>query len=114
MKQATTFVILSAAAVLTACASHPPAPGLAAGQQSPAYFHGYRRMIVNGQERYCQLGDIVGSRIKQEICLTRAQVEASQADAQQMLQTIEQANSECPTSPAFVTGDPMSGLNCVL
>ncbi len=118
MKQATTFVILSAAAVLVACASHLPAPApataLAAGQQQPAYFHGYRRMIVNGQERYCQLGDIVGSRIKQEICLTRAQVESAQADAQQLLQRIQQANSECPAPPVVLTGDPMGGLNCLL
>lgn len=128
MRRTTTFVMLSGAAVLVACASQTPAPATLTGGSHPtapatalaarqeeksSAFAGYRRVVVNGQERFCQLGDVVGSRIKQEICLTRAQVEASQTDAQALLQKIQQGNSECPAPPTVVGGDPMGGLNCV-
>ncbi|MGB6449530.1 MAG: hypothetical protein WBE92_02130 [Steroidobacteraceae bacterium] len=127
MRQATTFVILSGAAVLVACASHAPAPATAAGtsqaitpatalaagqKQQPSSFHGYRRMIVNGQERFCQLGDVQGSRIKQEICLTRAQVEASQGEAQQLMQTILQRGGTCYARPIMGVGDTQGSLEC--
>jgi hypothetical protein len=128
MRQATTFVILCGAAVLVACATHAPATATSAGtsqaiapatalaagqQQHPAYFHGYQRKIVNGQERFCQLGDVEGSRIKQEICLTRAQVESAQANAQQLLQTILQKDGACYSAPVFGVGDPLGSLQCV-
>jgi len=128
MRQTTTFVMLSLAAVLAACASHAPvpatatgtsqavapAPALAAGQQQhPSSFDGYRRVVVNGQERFCQLTDVQGSRIKQEICLTRAQVEAAQVDSQRLLQEIEQKISACYPTPVMGVGDPLGSLQCV-
>ena len=128
MRRITTFVILSGASALFACASQAPAPATPTGssqatgrataiaapqEQNSSAFAGYRRVVVNGQERFCQLGDVVGSRIKQEICLTRAQVETSQTDAQALLQKIQQGNSECPAPPTVVGGDPMGGLNCL-
>jgi hypothetical protein len=103
MRQITTCVILMGAAALVACASQTPTPApkaatatthatapataLVAQQgQKPASFSGYRRVVKNGQELFCRNEIVTGSNIKQQTCLTRAQIEAQQNNSQQYLQ----------------------------
>jgi hypothetical protein len=109
MRPITTFVILSGAAALVACASHAPAPAtatgtthavapataVAAGQQRPISFPGYRRVVANGQELFCRYEAATGSNIKQEVCVTRAQLENQQNDAQNALQNSLQNSRTC-------------------
>ncbi len=106
MRQIKTFVILSAAAVLVACASQAPAPAtatgravapgtaVAAGQQS-SNIPGYRRVVDNGREMFCRYEATTGSNIKTETCLTRAQIEQQQKDAQQQLQNALENSRTC-------------------
>lgn len=117
MRHISTFVILSGAALLAACASQPPAPATASGAHqavAPAtgaaaqQFPGYRRVVSNGQELFCRYEMMTGSNIKQETCLTRYQLETQQKDAQQQLQNALQNSRTCTAG----YGQGLSGGTC--
>ncbi len=120
MRQIKTCVILSAAAVLVACASQTPAPAtgarpavapgtaVAAGQQKSLNIPGYRRVVDNGREMFCRYEATTGSNIKTETCWTRAQVEQQQRDAEQQLQNALQNSRTCTAG----YGQGLAGGTC--
>jgi hypothetical protein len=121
MRSIKTFVILSGAAVLVACATPAPAPATATGhavapatalaagqQQHPASFPGYTRVVDNGKEMFCRYETPTGSQIRQQTCVTRAQLEAEQNDAQQSLQNALQRSTACTAG----YGGTLAGGTC--
>jgi hypothetical protein len=121
MRPIRTFVILSGAAVLVACASQAPAPAtatghavapataLAAGQQKhPTSFPGYTRVVDNGREMFCRYETPTGSQIRQQTCVTRSQLESEQNDAQQTLQNSLQNSQTCTAG----YGQGLAGGTC--
>lgn len=123
MRQFSTFLILSGAAMLVACASQPPAPttatatghavapatALAAGQQQhPASFPGYTRIVDNGREMFCKYETPTGTMIRQRTCETRSQLETEQRDAQLKLQNMLQNGNTCTAG----FGGTLAGGTC--
>jgi hypothetical protein len=92
VKQVTSLVVLAAALVLAACASTPPvtssapsadpanvrataaAPRTDTGFKPPA---DYRRVMVDGQEKFCRKFFPTGSRVESQTeCLTENELKA--------------------------------------
>jgi hypothetical protein len=83
MKTIASFVLVAVAAVCTACAAHPGS--------SPDY-PGYKRVMLDGQERYCYA---TGSGTERKaVCFTRVQVQQAQLRQAQLLQ-----NGTSPPTP---------------
>ncbi len=89
--------MFTAVAALAGCASHAPAPApmLAAQGHNSSVPAGYWRIVSNGQEYFCHTEATTGSLIKQQVCMTRAQLDAAQAAAQQSIQNIQQQSRTC-------------------
>jgi ABC-type phosphate transport system substrate-binding protein len=134
MKRLTSFVILTAASALVGCASQAPAtpsgtgvspakvaatsPATGAGQTSVAATAsatadngkftvpvGWRRVEVNGQERFCRKYIETGSRVAQsETCLTKNQLENLQSGSQQFIQQIQRQGGEMTGQGGATTG----------
>jgi tetratricopeptide (TPR) repeat protein len=53
---------------------------------------GYRRIVVNGEERYCQTESTLGSHIeKSTVCLTEHQLEREREDSQYFIRQIQRS-----------------------
>jgi len=64
-----------------------------------------RRVVVNGEERFCRIEPVLGSRIlKQEVCLTQAQLQAEQQGAQQLFQDIQRRSGTGQQKPMISGG----------
>lgn len=120
MKQLTSFVILMGAATLAACASQAPATstGTGAGPESiPATAsavpgkdqivtrEGYRRVVINGQERFCQIEPVLGSHVeKVDVCLTAAQLQARAETSREFIEQLERWGALPSNSIALAVG----------
>ena len=121
MKRLISLVVLTAAAACAACASQAPATSTMAGssheraapaasnasptapsaaptasaapQKAPnALPEGYKRVVMNGEEKFCITEYAPNSRVdKHTTCLTKAQLDAKQNDAQSLINTIQRA-----------------------
>lgn len=105
MRQVMRFVILAGTGSLAACATNAPAtlPALAPGATTPVVApansadasasklpHGYTRVLVNGEERFCRNDLVTGSRTEhQRVCLTAEQLKASQTDSQDFMNQVQ-------------------------
>jgi hypothetical protein len=75
MKLLRGLLVAAGASTLLACASQAPTTSSAAGTR--AIPEGYRRVIVNGEERFCRTDTEPGSRVKKDtVCLTRDELDA--------------------------------------
>jgi putative hemolysin len=93
----TVAIAVALALTLAACASTtpvaaPPAAAVPAGQEpSPA---GYRRVVRNSEEYFCQIRSPTGSRARSvEICLTRDQIRRMQEVSDQIQQDAASSGS---------------------
>jgi hypothetical protein len=117
MKRITSLVVLMGATALTACASQGPAtsPGTGTGHASVAATapaagaapaaatkitdstkipSGYRRVVMNGQERFCRREPVTGSRAQvPEVCLTKAQLDAESDGSQDFMHRMQQGGT---------------------
>jgi len=67
--------------------------------------NGYRRTVVNGQERFCRSEKMLGSHIQmKEVCLTRAQVQAEQESTQRFIENVQRTGGVTGTNPAIIGG----------
>jgi hypothetical protein len=120
MRRLVPFVILAGSALLAACVSHVPAPAAAnaraaipsaapaaRGKQASSTLKDYQRVVVNGQAYFCRYEVVTGSLIKQQVCLTRAQLTAQRQAAQRFVQRAQQYSSTCTTALT-----PGGGDNC--
>lgn len=91
MRGVTRFLILAGALMLAACASQAPGPSTttggsqhaAAAGSATASGHvipsGYRREVVNGEERFCRDDLDTGSRVQRtKVCLTWEELQAQE------------------------------------
>lgn len=121
MKWVTNLIILAGASALAACASQAPAPSSAAAA-SPVTAaattsavaqtgkfkipYGYKRVTMNGEDRYCRYDAVTGSRTeKVEVCLTLAELENQQNNTQQFMDQIQRTGGILPNG----AGTPGSG-----
>ena len=95
------FFLVAGALALAACASHPPAssagtaattgsPAPVAGAATPdaatpAVPKGYKRVVRHNTEYFCRTVAVTGSHtLKNEICVTRDQLEAEKTNSEQI------------------------------
>lgn len=127
MKRVTSLVLLAGAAALVACASQapaPPPPGAAPGTALVASPGGaavaasdasqntnfkipsdYKHVVVNGEDRYCHYEDVTGSRVqKNYVCLTLAELEARQENAQQLMNQVDRTGGVLPLGAGSQSG----------
>jgi hypothetical protein len=50
---------------------------------------GYDRVVVHGKELFCRTQPMPGSRIRERVCLTQAQLQAEQLNAQRLIESVE-------------------------
>ncbi len=83
----------------------------AALRQSDSTTDGYDRVVVHGKQLFCRTESISGSRMKQRVCLTEAQLQAQREAARQYLETLQRdsgvAGAVNPLGPLM--GGPMGG-----
>jgi hypothetical protein len=100
--------ICVAALVLTACAAPGPAQPSAAAPppvavqptvtgSAPA--SNYRRVVRSGQTLYCKKETPTGTRFVEETCLTQAQMDAREKNAQNFTDDVHGMAVLPPTSP---------------
>jgi hypothetical protein len=53
--------------------------------------HGFKAIHQNGQVLYCRSEMLTGTHFPQKVCLTEAQLKASERDRQQLLDTLNKA-----------------------
>jgi hypothetical protein len=107
-----TFMTLMAAAMLVACATPAPAPQ--PPPAAPAAEHaelfrapfGYEHVVLSdGTERYCRNDLDTGTRVaRTRVCLTQAQLEASQSNSQSFIDDVQRHGAA-----AIATGTPGVG-----
>jgi hypothetical protein len=115
VRQLNRFVILAGAAMIVGCATEAPAPAPATLPALPVTASaatptekiripsGYTKVTANGEDRYCRDDVDTGSRVQHtRVCLTKAQLEASQNGTQDILNTLQNRNGIGATS----TGAP--------
>ena len=128
MKQVTRFVSLAVASALVACASQAPVSSTAGvashgtvpatvsdapKQDKSAIPYGYRRVMVNGQERFCKSDTFTGSRAKkEEICLSRAQMDSLQDSSRDFIQGVQRAGAVNPNPCTPGAAGAMSNRGC--
>jgi hypothetical protein len=70
---------------------------------------GYRQVLVNGQPVYCRDELATGSHLKKDqVCLTKAQLLAEQARAQQFIQDVQRSGAIGGGGSTMVQGGVMS------
>jgi hypothetical protein len=80
-----------ASAASTSAASTPSAPAAdhpadaANSARQAALKHGYKLVHRNGQDLYCRSEILTGTHFRNTVCLTEAQVSASERDRQEVL-----------------------------
>ena len=113
MNLVTRFVISAVTSGLTACASQAPATSsapvsAAATPQSDATSipKGYRRVVRDGEERFCRYDNKTGSRTEKiEVCLTQAELQAEQSgDESRTQQAHQNAGASIYSAPTSQTG----------
>ena len=101
------------AAVLSACAAQPPKsiafsqPQVLPGtpQENAGTFRGYKRIVIDGQERYCRNDLATGSHTERKaVCLTEAQWRVQQALAEQLMLEIERRAAATAQTPYYLGG----------
>jgi hypothetical protein len=113
MKAVNYWFILAGTAMLGACATQAPEPAtipahpVTASAATPAEKiklpEGYVKVMVNGEERYCRNDTETGSRLAHStVCLTAAQLKASQDSSQEMMNQMQNHNGVGAT----MTGGP--------
>jgi hypothetical protein len=100
MKLLNSLFVAASALALVACATQPPtassatganhdsaqAPAAAAQKDTKPVPEGYKRVMMNGEERFCTTDPETGSRIKKDrVCLTRDELDAQQSSAQEFM-----------------------------
>jgi hypothetical protein len=116
MKQVNRFFILvSAAALVAACATEAPAPAPESHQIAVASTDsthpglktsGYKKKVVEGQEMYCRNDLVTGSRTEHEgeKCYTADQLQEIQDNSQKFIDSVQGHGSQ-----ATSTGTPGAG-----
>jgi hypothetical protein len=67
--------------------------------------NGYRRIVVNGQERYCRNDLYTGSHAERNpVCLTQAQWQSQQDHARQYIEDVERLDAQLPANPMNIGG----------
>jgi hypothetical protein len=95
MRQVRSFVILTGAAALVACATpEPTVPAIAPAAAPPIEglkTSGYQHVVTrDGTELYCRDDQTTGSRVQHDkVCLTPAQLKASQDSGQDFLSGVQ-------------------------
>jgi len=114
-------ISMVASALLVACASQSPAPSSSAaltsataptavavspqksataasataqatGAKSLDVPYGFKRVVMNGQERFCEVEDMTGSRTQKfKRCLTRAELQARQDSGENFIQQVQRS-----------------------
>ena len=90
--------------------SHPDAQSAASEAVAPPKDHsgayaGYRRIVSNGQERYCRNDVATGSHTERKaVCLTEAQVRMQELKTQQFMQEVERRAGSEQTLPYMYGG----------
>jgi hypothetical protein len=119
MREIKQCFILAGTAMLVACATQSPAPAttpvVATAASVPAASasatptakikipDGYVKVMVNGEVRYCRNDTDTGSRLAHTtVCLTEAQLQASQNGTQDMMNQMQNRNG----IGATMTGAP--------
>jgi hypothetical protein len=109
MRELTGFVVLTVASAVIACAaqaqSTSPATqavsakaqatspasqsASAAPQKDEATPHGYDLVLVHGKRLFCRMQPVTGTRFRQKVCLTKAQLQAEQDNTQRFIQNVQ-------------------------
>jgi len=72
--------------------SASPTASAAPQKATSALPEGYKRVVMNGEEKFCITEYAPNSRVdKHTTCLTKAQLDAKQNDAQSLINTIQRA-----------------------
>lgn len=101
MKAVAGFVFLTTMGALGGCATPPPTiPIVSPHMTESGALTGYRRIVLDGQERYCRNDLATGSHTEHKgVCLTKAQWLAQQARAAEFMMELERraaADSQLP------------------
>ncbi len=113
MRTVTGVVIVLGAGVLAACAARPPQsiafsqPQILPGTplENAGTFRGYKRIVIDGQERYCRNDLATGSHTERKaVCLTEAQWRTQQALAEQLMLEIERRAASTAQTPYYLGG----------
>jgi hypothetical protein len=95
-KTSVRLLTITAVLALAACAATgPPQPSHAAAA-APA---SYKRVVRNGVTLYCRKEMPTGTRFVEETCLTQAQMDAQQKNAQGFTDDVHGMTVLPPTSP---------------
>jgi hypothetical protein len=85
------------------------APQNAVSPKGEVVVQGYRQEVVNGQPVYCRADLVTGSRTqKDKVCLTKAQLLAEQARAQQFIMDVQRSGAIGGGGSTLVQGGVMS------
>lgn len=83
----------------------PQSASTAAQKEQVVTVRGYRRVVINGQERYCRIETPTGSRVKKgEVCLTRAQLQAEQDSSRQLIENLQRWSGLAGAPPLIMGG----------
>jgi hypothetical protein len=115
MRQVGSFIILTAAATVVACATQPPAspaspvparPAVAAQPAKPNFHSGYVRVVASdGTEVFCRDDMFTGSRVEhQKVCLTAEQLQRTEEAGQDYIH-----QTQSSTSGALAGAQPTYG-----
>jgi len=105
-----TVALVTLSGLIAACATQQHVPPTAAGAAANApagttpvsvapaadvnedhVKHGFKAIHQNGQVLYCRSEMLTGTHFPQKVCLTEAQLKASERDRQQLLDTLNKA-----------------------
>lgn len=67
--------------------------------------YGYRRVVMNGLERFCRTDTVTGSRTqKEEVCLTREELQAQQDSSRDFMNNLSRQSGEYTGTGASLPG----------
>ncbi|HTV53114.1 MAG TPA: hypothetical protein VME21_18110 [Steroidobacteraceae bacterium] len=98
MKQFKGLLVLLVACALVPCGAQTPARSSSSSSSSSAKFEtpdGYKRVVMNGTERFCRTESTTGSRVQnRRVCLTRQQLEDRQNNSQDFIQGVQRNGTD--------------------
>ncbi|HEY2591660.1 MAG TPA: hypothetical protein VGI35_08735 [Steroidobacteraceae bacterium] len=125
MKLLKSLVVAAGTSTLLACASQAPTassatgtrhdsalPTAVAGQKKDNRLipEGYRRVVVNGDERFCRTDPEPGSRVqKHTVCLTRNELDAEQDRSRDLMNNLSRQSGTNTGSRGNMGNMPMGG-----
>jgi hypothetical protein len=94
------LVVLMMACALVPCAAQTPAASSSSSSSSSASSkfevpEGYKRVVMNGEERFCRNEATTGSRVQnRQVCLTRQQLLDRQNNSQDFIQGVQRNGTD--------------------